>query len=180
MRKSNRRRRPQINNKELKFNNAIRASLVNLIDEENNFLGPTDIRKALFMAKERGYDLVEVSPKANPPVAKFIDYGEYKYKKEKQEQKNKARQKKIDMKGIRLSLRISKHDLELRKMKTLEFISDGHKVKIDLLLKGREREHKILAAEIVNNFIADLSENVKIEQPIQRQGGLITAIITKR
>ncbi|MFH0853924.1 MAG: translation initiation factor IF-3 [bacterium] len=181
MRRSNRRRKfNNIDRKELKINQAIRAPIVSLIDEDGNALGPMETRKAFFIAQEKGYDLVEVYPKANPPVAKLIDYGEYKYKKEKQEQKNKARQKKIDIKGVRLSLRISKHDIDMRSKKAIEFIEEGHKVKVELMLKGREREHRVLAGEIVKKFIIDLGEIAKVEQQIQQQGGLITAIITKK
>lgn len=178
MRRSNRRKKSHIDKKALKFNQAIRTPFLRLIDEDGNVLGVMETRKAMGLAQERGYDLVEVSPKANPPVAKFIDYGEYKYKKEKQEQK--VRQKKVDVKGVRLSLRISKHDLDLRSKKAAEFLEEGHKVKIELMLRGREREHKELAEEIVNNFILSLGELAKTEQSCQRQGGMITAIITKR
>lgn len=180
MRKSNRRKKTSINKSELKFNEAIRAPIVSVIDEDGNSAGEMNIRDALIFSRERHYDLVEVSPKANPPVVKLIDYGEYKYKKEKQEQKNKARQKKTDTKGIRLSIRISKHDLEFRKKRTLEFLAEGHKVKVELSLKGRERQHYDLAFEKMKEFITALGEEIKLEQPTQRQGGLITAIITKK
>ncbi len=169
-------RKKTFDTRSLRFNEAIRVPYVKLIDEDGQAMGQMETRKALYIARERGYDLVEVSPKEIPPVAKLIDYGEFKYKKEKLEQKKKVTQKKIDVKGIRLSLRISKHDLELRKKKTIEFFEEGHKVKIDLILKGREREHRNLAFEIINNFIKDLGD-IKIEQQVQAQGGLLTAII---
>lgn len=180
MRKTFRRKKTSFNIRDLRFNEAIRTPIIKLIDEDGQIMGAMETRKALNIARERGYDLVEVSPKETPPVAKLIDYGEYKYKREKQEQKKKISQKKIDVKGIRLSLRISKHDVELRKDKTKEFLEEGHKVKIDLILKGREREHKNLAFEIILNFVKDLGETVKMEQPVQAQGGLLTTIITKK
>ncbi|MFH0856569.1 MAG: translation initiation factor IF-3 [bacterium] len=180
MRKTFRRKKTSFDTRALRFNEAIRVPMVSLIDEDGQPMGEMETRKALYIARERGYDLVEVSPKEMPPVVKLIDYGEFKYKKEKQEQKKKISQKKIDVKGIRLSLRISKHDIELRKNKAKEFIEEGHKVKIDLILKGREREHKNLAFDIILNFIKDLGDSVKIEQPAQTQGGLLTAIITKK
>lgn len=180
MRKSIKRKKIKFDKKELRFNEFISVPEVNLIDEEGKMLGVMKTRNALMLAKERGYDLVEVSPKEFPPVAKLIDYGEYKYKKEKQEQKKKVSQKKIDTKGIRLSLRISRHDLELREEKAREFIEEGHKVKIDLILKGREREHRQLAIEIVKGFINDMGEAIKIDQQLQVQGGFINVIITKK
>ncbi|MFC1613041.1 translation initiation factor IF-3 [Patescibacteria group bacterium] len=179
MRKSNRRKKTKIDNKILKYNRGIRAEFVMVIDEVGEILGEMDTRKALALALEKGTDLVEVSPKAIPPVVKIMDYGEYKYKREKQEQKNKASQKKIEIKGIRLSFKISKHDLEFRKEKSKIFLENGHKVKIDLILRGRERQHQNLAFDIVNNFIAELGNEIKKEQPVQRQGGVISAIITK-
>jgi len=163
----------------LKYNRGIRAEIVIVVDKDGEILGEMDIRKALFLASERRTDLVEVSPKAVPPVTKLMDYGEYKYKREKQEQKNKASQKKVGIKGIRLSFKISKHDLEFRKAQAAVFLEKGDKVKIDLMLRGRERQHQNLAFEIVNKFIAELGNDVKIEQPAQRQGGVISAIITK-
>jgi len=132
------------------------------------------------MAKERELDLVEVNPKARPSVCKLMDYGSYMYKQEKKERKAKAKQKKTEVKGIRLSFKIGDHDLEIRKKNSLKFLDKGHKVKIEMLLRGRENAHKNKAKEMIEDFIKDLGENVIIEQPITKQGRKFFTIVYKK
>jgi len=131
------------------------------------------------MAREKGYDLVEISPKATPPVAKFLKFGQFKYDLKKKEQQQKAKQKKTEVKGVRLSLRIGKGDLELKSNQTKKFLEEGHKVKIEMLLRGRERAHTDLAREIIENFVKNLAE-AKIEQPLTKFGGKLIILIAKR
>lgn len=179
MRKTIKKRKNNFEKKELKFNRAIRCPIVQVIDENGALAGIMKIEEALRFTEERGYDLVEVAPKSNPPVVKLMDYGEYKYKREKQEQKNRISKKKIDTKGIRLSLRISKHDLELRKNKAKEFLEEGNKIKIELMLKGRERQYRSMAEGIIANFIKELGDNISVERQLQSQGGVLTAVVGK-
>lgn len=129
------------------------------------------------LAKEKGLDLVEISPKANPPVAKILDFGQFKYELKKREQKDRIKRKKSEIKGIRLSLRIGQHDKELRIRQAKKFLDQGHKVKIEMILKGRERAYFDRAKEIINQFIESLG-NIKTEQPITRQGGNLITIIS--
>ena len=131
------------------------------------------------MAKEKGYDLVEISPKSTPPVAKFLNFGRFKYELRKKEQQQKAKQKKTETKGIRLSFRIGKGDLELRLRQAKKFLDQGHKVKIEMILKGREKAHFDLAREIVGRFIQNL-EGINVEQPISRQGSKLIALLAKK
>lgn len=134
------------------------------------------------MAQEKGLDLVEVSPLAQPPVAKIVDYSKLKYQEEKERRKEKAKQKKVETKGIRLSLRISEHDIEVRINRAEKFLNDGDKVKLDMLLRGREFQHKPLAKEIINKFIAAVDQIVPVitEQPLTIQGGRLSAVIAKK
>ncbi len=164
-----------------RLNNRITAPLLRIIDEEGEHLGVMPTSQALNLAQERGYDLVEVSPLENPPVAKFLDFGQFKYELEKKERLRKAKAPKIKIKGIRLSLRIAKGDLVLRKNQALEFLKSGNKVKIELILKGRERLHLNLAKEIFNNFTQSLKEeiNLEVEQPLTIQGGRLTTIVKR-
>lgn len=138
--------------------------------------------EALALAQDKGLDLVEVSPLANPPVAKIVDYSKLKYQEEKERRKEKAKQKKVEIKGIRLSLRISDHDKEIRVKRAEDFLNDGDKVKVELLLSGRERQHFSLAREIINKFVADINASVpvNVEQPITIQGGKLSVIIAKK
>lgn len=165
-----------------KINERIFAREVKLIDENGNFLGATNTQEAIRMAREKGLALVEISPKETPPVAKIMDFGKFKYEQEKEQQKQRARQKKVEIKGIKLSLRIGKHDIEFRKNQALDFLNDGNKVNISLMLKGRERQHVDLAGGIINNFINLIKESkeIRIEQPVAKQGGQLSAIIAPK
>lgn len=151
-----------------------------MIDEQGKKVGIIPITQAQSMAWEREVDLVEVSPEANPPVCKLIDFGKYKYHKEKEERKQKAKQKKVEIKGIRLTLKIGKHDFEVKLNRAKKFLEQGHKIKVEMLLRGRERAHLDLANEIMVNFQNDLGEGIVVEQPIIRQGGKLSTLIAKR
>jgi len=132
------------------------------------------------MAEERGFDLVEVSPKSQPPVCKLLDYGAYQYRLEKAERKQRAKQKKIEVKGIRLSYKIGEHDLEIRKNQALKFIEKGDKVKVEMMLRGRENAHQDRAREIINKFIESLGDNILIEQTLSRQGNRYSVVLDKK
>lgn len=151
-----------------------------LIDENNQNLGVLSAYEAKNMAQERGYDLVEVNPKANPPVCKLLDYGAYMYQLDKQERKAKAKQKKTEVKGIRLSFKIGQHDRAVRLKNAQKFLGQGHKVRIEMLLRGREMAHKDIGLEIINNFVKELGEKVEVEQPISRQGRNYFIIVYKK
>lgn len=134
------------------------------------------------MAQDKGLDLVEVSPLADPPVAKIVNYSKLKYQEEKERRKEKAKQKKVEIKGIRLSLRISDHDKEVRIKQAEKFLNQDDKVKLEILLRGRERQHADLAKEIINKFVEEVDKLVPtaVEQPINRQGGKLSIVIAKR
>jgi len=179
------RRRPRYKQEQQKrhrTNQYIRVPQVRLVDETGTNVGVVDTVKALAMAKDLGLDLVEVSPKAEPPVAKIVDYSKLKYQEEKERRKEKAKQKKTEVKGIRLSLRISEHDKEVRIKATEKFLNQDNKVKLEIILRGRERQHKNLAREIINKFIIKVGESVPVivEQPINIQGGKLFALIAKK
>jgi len=155
---------------------------VRLIDETGQNIGVIDTAKALAMAREKGLDLIEVSPLAKPPVAKIVDYSKLKYQEEKERRKEKAKQKKVEVKGIRLSLRISEHDKEVRIKQAEKFLNQDDKVKLEMILRGRERQHKDLARDIINKFIeaVDKTIPVSVEQSINIQGGKLSALIAKK
>lgn len=163
-------------------NEQIRAPQVRVIDETGGNLGVMETAAAIQTARERGFDLVEVFPKAEPPIAKILDYGKFLYQKDKEARKQKARAKKVEIKGVRLSLRISAHDREVRLNQSKEFLESGDKVKIEIILKGRERQYANAAREIVNQFIASLNKLLptKIEQPVAFQGGRLSVTVGKK
>lgn len=170
--------------KEFLVNEQILARELIVIDENGVNLGVVSKADALEEARNRELDLVEVSPKANPPIAKFIDYGSFKYQKEKQERKNKARQKAVGTKTIKLSLRIGDHDLEVRANQGVKFLEEGNKVKIELQLRGRENQHADLAKEGIQKMVEKIKEKLdsektlKIEGEIARMGGKLSLNIS--
>lgn len=134
------------------------------------------------MAQDRGLDLIEVNPLANPPVAKIVDYSKMRYQEEKERRKERAKQKKVEIKGIRLSLRISEHDTEVRVNQAAKFLNQDDKVKLEMLLRGRERQHTDLAKNIINKFVAAVNQivEVNVEQPLSILGGKLSVMIAKK
>jgi translation initiation factor IF-3 len=151
----------------LRINELIRVPKVMLIDDQGNNLGEMETYRALELAKEREFDLVEVFPKAYPPVCKIMDYGKHQYQKSKQDRLAQAKQKKIELKGIRIGLKTDDHDLNFKKNQADKFLSKGNKVKIELVLKGREKMHRDLGRKNLESFISGLSTPHKFEEPIK-------------
>lgn len=170
--------------KKFRVNQMIRIPQVFLIDENGENVGIVNTQQALAMAEDAGLDLVEVNPKAHPSVVRIMDYGQFKYEKDKQAQKQKVKQKKIEIKGIRLSARISAHDFDFRLEQAKKFLGKGNKLKIELMIKGRERQHPEKAVEVINNFVALLkqTENLSIfaEQDLTRQGGKYSILLANK
>lgn len=164
-----------------RVNEWIRAPEVRLIDETGAHLGIVPTAQAIATARERELDLVEVQPLAQPPVAKILNYSKIKYEEGKERKRERAKQKKVEVKGVRLSLRISKHDTETRLTQAQKFLNDNDKVRIELILRGRERQHKDLAEKIIQNFINSIHQTipVKVEQGVTALGGKLSTIIAK-
>ncbi len=167
---------------EYRANEHIRVPEVKVIDDQGNFLGIMKTYDAVQLARERELDLVEVSPKDNPPVCKLLNYGTFKYQKAKEQRAQKAHAKKVEVKGIRLSVKIGQHDLDVRKKQALDFLEEGHKLKIEIMLRGREKAHGELAAERINEFLKGITEQYELftEQPITRQGGNVSTIVGRK
>ena len=167
-----------------KSNNQIKAPEVFLIDETGESIGVISTQEAINMAKDLDLDLVEVNPKGNPPVAKIVDLGQLKYEREKKAHKQKMQQKKVETKAVRLSFRISEHDTELRLNQSIKFLSKGDKLKVELLLKGREKQYPQKAAENINEFLNKLKAvpdfNIELEQPLTKQGGRFSMIVINK
>ena len=158
-------------------NYQIRAPQVSVIDEEGNHLGTMDTLAAIHLAEERGLDLVEVSPVANPPVAKIINFGSFQYQKEKLFRKQKKQAKTVELKNLRLSLKIGEHDQETKARQAENFLKKGDKVKIELLLKGREISRQDLAREKLKEFLGQIKAPNQIEQDIMKQGNKLFIIL---
>lgn len=183
MRISRRRKhkKPQVVEPIYRCNEQIRAPEVRVINSEGGNIGVMSTDEALQLAASKELDLVEVHPKAEPPIAKIMDYGQFKYQKEKEARKLRAKQHKVEVKGIRISVRISDHDLGVRLKQAKKFLKSGDKVKVEIVLRGRERRHPDLAKEQIEGFINELKKEleIKIEQPVKKQGGMVSALIAK-
>lgn len=158
-------------------NEAIKAPEVRVIDENNEHVGIMPTAEALAKAREGGWDMIEINPTAIPPVVQFGDYGQFRYQKEKEMRKQKARQKTVEVKGIRLSLRIGAHDLDMRKNQALKFFEEGDRVRVEIILRGRERMHSDRASALISDFIKTLGPVTS--DPITKQAGVISTVVTK-
>ena len=160
-----------------KINEYIQAHEARIIDEDGTQLGIMNVPQAIEMAKAKFLDLVEISPKAVPPVCKIMNFGKYQYQKSKEDRQNKSKQKKNEMKGVRLSVRTDTHDLDFKKKQVEKFLEKNHKVKIEIMLKGREKAHQDLAKTNLINFMKAISIPYKIEQEIKKSPGGFNVII---
>lgn len=151
-----------------------------MIDSEGENRGVVSITEALNLAEQAGLDLVEISPMTNPPVVRIMNFGQFKYELKKQQQKQKITQKKSEIKGIRLSFTIGENDKMVRRKQAEKFLKAGNKVKIEMILKGREKAHQDLAQQNILDFVTSIEEENKIEQDIQRQGSKLNILITPK
>jgi len=150
-------------------NEQITASEVRVISSKGEQLGIISIREALNHAEDEGYDLVEVSPDAKPPVCKIVDYGKLKYKEQKSKKEAKKKQKTIEIKEIKMRPGIDTHDYQVKVKALTKFIGGGNKVKVSMRFRGREMEHKKLTTEV--------AEYAKVEVPPKGEGKQIMMIL---
>lgn len=130
-----------------------------LIDENGEQKGVMKTFDAIHLAEEAGLDLVEVSPNANPPVCKILDFGKYRYEMEKKQRDAKKNQTVIKVKEIRMQPKIDRHDLETKSKFISEFLNEGNKVKVSIRFRGRELAHPELGKEVLDRILAILTEN---------------------
>mgnify|MGYP003584438703 CR=1 FL=1 len=137
-------------------------------------------KEALRLAEEAGVDLVEISPNANPPVAKIVDWGKYQYQKMKEQQKNKRNAKTVEIKQMRIGLKIGSGDLEIKLRKIRKFLESGDKVKIQIVFKGREMAHKEIGFEMANKIISLLEDGAILEQKPQMAGRNLSLVVRSK
>ncbi len=140
-------------------------------------VGVMPTSEALKLALESQVDLVEISPNAKPPVVKLLDYDKYRYQQEKIAQQSKKKVKKVSVKGIRLSVRIGTHDLEFKAKKSNEFITEGNKVKVDVVMRGREQAHPQLAFDLINKFLTLITVPYTKETGPNKMGNTVSVIV---
>ena len=162
--------------KKLRVNQQIRVPKVLLIDGDEK-VGVIPTEEALKRAEEKELDLVEVSPLADPPVCKVMDYGNYLYSLKKKGKKQKKKVKKTETKTIRLSIRTDKHDLEIKANQARKFLEDRNLIKVVLIFRGREITHQDLAIKKMNEFYKMIEDICAIEQEPKRQGFQMTMML---
>jgi len=166
-----------------RINRQIRAKEVRLIDETGKQVGIVPLEEALRMAEEKGLDLVEIAPQANPPVCKILDYGKFIYEQKKKEKtaRKKQREHAIEVKDIQLSTRIDEHDLKVKLKHMREFLEDGDKVRVRIKFRGRENIRPELGDKLVHRIVEELSDIGQIESEPKKEGAfLMFSLIPKR
>ena len=165
-----------------RINNQIRANELRVIDDKNQNIGVLSIKEALELAQNRGLDLIEISPNANPPVAKIMNFGKYQYETSKKLKKAKAGAKPTETKSVQIKIGTGDHDLELKAKNASKWLKEGHRIKIELFLAGRAKymDEKFLR-ERLDRILHLITEDYKVSDSYKRgpKGLFITIEKTK-
>lgn len=161
----------------LRVNDRIRFSPVVVIDQNGKNLGSIPIDEAKRLARNVELDLVEVAPQARPPVCRIMDYGKHLYEQNKKQKKSS---KKIQLKELRLSPNIGKHDLETKINQLKRFIDEGDDVQLKVVFSGRENAHRDLGFSLVNEILQNVSEMVTVQRPPKMEGKFLTCLIRSK
>lgn len=151
-----------------------------LIDSNGEQLGIVDLSKARDIANSRELDLVEVSPTANPPVCKIMDFGKYRFEQSKKIKESKKKQKVVLLKEVRLRPKIEEHDYQTKLRQTIGFLKKGHKVKVSLRFRGREMAHTDLGRKLLDKLISDIAEYGDAERKPKFEGRVIVTILSPK
>lgn len=174
------RRRRSVINKSIRTNEAIRAKELRVIGSDGEQLGIMSRLQALQAADDAGVDLVEISPNADPPVVKLIDWGKYQYQKMKEQQKSRKNNKASELKQMRLGLKIGTNDLDIKLRKIRSFLAAGNKVRIQIFYRGREMAHKELGYEMMDKITNLLEDEAIIEQKPQMNGRNLSIVVRSK
>ena len=168
------------NNKGQRINEQIRVREVRLIDDLGEQKGIVPTIEALRMAKEKDLDLVEVSPNANPPVCKILDYGKYRFEQEKKLRESKKNQKVLKLKEIRMQPKIGPGDLDTKAKHVQEFLEEGNKVKVTIRFRGRELAHTELGYDVLNEVLKRLTSAYVVEKQTAKDGKFMSMTIASK
>lgn len=151
--------------KDLKVNEQIRIRQVRLIGSTGEQLGIVDTRDAIGKARDEGLDLVLVGETAQPPVARIMDYGKYRYELQQQEKEARKRTKQQEVKAIKFRVKIEEHDYQTKVRHIRRFLEEGHKVRVTIMFRGRERTHPELGQELLDRVAKDVAEVSVVDMP---------------
>ena len=162
------------------MNRQIRISPIRVIAADGSQLGIMEVDKALAIAEEQGFDLVEVAPMARPPVARIMDYGKFKFEQAKQARVAKKKQHVIQLKEVKFRPGIDEHDFETKTRHARRFLEEGNKVKVTLMFRGRQISHPELGKQVVDRVAQELADIAKIESDARLEGKAMTMILTPK
>jgi translation initiation factor IF-3 len=151
-------------------NEGIRARLVRLISVDGKQLGILPVQQALRVAKEEGFDLVEVAPDSDPPVCRIMDYGKFKYEASKRIQETRKKSRTFQVKEIKLRPHTGEHDLAFKLNNLRKFLDKGHRVKVSVYFRGRELAHKEIGLELLQKIAEEIQDEAAVEQPPKQEG----------
>lgn len=163
-----------------RINREINVRSVRLVDANGEMVGVVSLRDALYAAEEAGLDLVEVSPNADPPVCKILDYGKYKYEAQKKANEARKKQKIIEVKEIKLRPNIDEHDYEIKMKAMRRFLEEGDKVKVTMRFRGREMAHQDIGMNVLVKVREALDDLGKVEQMPKLEGKQMIMVLAPR
>jgi translation initiation factor IF-3 len=163
-----------------RINTQITVPTVRLVKEDGTMVGVTPIREALAMAADAGLDLVEISPNAEPPVCKILDFGKFKYEIQKKRNEARKKQKVIDVKEIKLRPGIDEHDYEVKMRAVTRFLEEGDKVKVTMRFRGREMVHQEIGAQVLEKVRTQFDAAAKVEQMPRLEGRQMVMVLAPR
>ena len=164
----------------MRINEEIRIREVRVTDENGESLGIMQTKDALKLAEERHLDLVEVAPKARPPVCKLMDFGKYRYEQQKRDKEARKKQKVVTIKEVKLRPNIEQHDFEVKLKNAQRFIEEGNKVKVTIMFRGRELSHPELGNQVLDKIAKALGDTVSIERAAKLEGKNMTMILSPK
>jgi translation initiation factor IF-3 len=164
----------------LRVNEEIRVREARVIDSNGQQLGIIPVREGMRVAAEQGLDLVEVAPQAKPPVCRIMDYGKYKYEQSKKERDARKKQRVINVKEVKIRPRIEEHDFQVKVRNARRFLTDGDKVKVTLMFRGREITHAALGHDLCMKFYKELEEQASMEKEPKVEGRNMIMVLVPR
>ena len=169
-----------VKQQETQINSAIRDPEVRVIGANGDQLGIMSAKEAHEIADKEGLDLVKISPSANPPVCRIMDYGKYLFDKTKREKEQRKNQKIVELKEVQLSMTIEQHDIDIKAKNAAKFLSNGDKVKVSIRMSGRQQAYFERGIETENKFAESLEELATIEKPAKVEGRNIIMILAPK
>jgi translation initiation factor IF-3 len=154
--------------------------MVRVVDDEGNQVGIMPSREALALARERGLDLVEVSPQASPPVCRIMDYGKFKYEASKRANRDKKKQHRIQVKEVKFKVKIDEHDFNFKVANARRFLAENNRVKFTVVFRGREISHSELGRELLDRAAKEIEEVGLIESSPRMDGYALTMYVVPR